>query len=166
MSSGLGTGSGVMQVKGIPELMDKLRALGAEKQVSTVLRAAVKAGAKVPRSEAAGQLAAMSSLQNPPKMHKTHKGNLAMPGYASRHIGIQTFVSKDKQAAKAIIGPTDEAYYASSFVELGVPHYGIAPRPWLAPALADNREYSVKQIGGAMRKKIEQIARKKKGVGK
>lgn len=150
-------------LQGVDELIRKLRKMGPQKQVATVLRAAVTAGMRTPREDAAMGLASMTSRQQAPKPHKTYKGNVVQPGFAASQVRIATFVSRDKQAAKAVVGPTAEAFYAVQWVELGVPAYGIPPRPWLVPALEDNKDYSVRVIAQHLRKRIEELARKRGG---
>lgn len=150
-----------MSLAGVDDLIRKLRKMGPEKQVAAALRAAVTAGMRTPRNEAEQQLRTMTSRQKVPKAHKTYRGNVVQPGFAASQIRIATFVSRDKEASKALVGPTAEAFYAVQWVELGVPAYGIPPRPWLVPALEDNKDHSIKIVAQHLRKRIEQLARKR-----
>jgi len=165
MPNGIATGgrnNQGFQIKGARELIRTLEDMGKGGKVAAVLRGAVRDGMKVTRVEAAGQLASMESRQEKPQAHKAYpprsRGLMLMPGYAARHILMEVFISKDKQAAKAVVGPIKEAFYASAFVEFGVPAYGIPARPWLVPAFEDNRRYAENEIGRSIAKRVTKLA--------
>jgi len=160
--SSLAQQSAQSKLTGTKELIEQLRLLKGPKGMASALRAAVKDGMKPVRDDAAQQLEAMTKRAKP-RPHRSYKKNWLPPGYAAEHIGIETFISKDKQAAKAIVGPDKEAFYASQFVELGVPAYGIPARPWLIPSMQANQSYSLGLVRKALQRKLALLTRKKAG---
>lgn len=156
---------GTLAIKGVPELIRKLDRMGKGKQVAKVLRSAVRSGMKATHEDAKSGLAAMQSLQDDPKLHPIWQSGRwqgkVMPGYAARHIALLTFVSRDEQAAMAVVGPWGEAFYASQWVEFGIKEYGVPARPWLEPALKDNATYAQREIARTIKKRVETLARQR-----
>ena len=171
-SSGGGKPLMGFSIKGVPELQAKLHAMGKGGKLSSVLRSAVRAGMNPVKKDAESNVT--RSPGGSAKYHRAYRGHWSFkrasgaeiwlqPGYASRHILIKTFASKDKSAAKAIVGPDKFAFYASAFLEFGVPSRGYSPQPWLKPALRANLQVSTDAAATKIEKRLIQLA-KAKGV--
>jgi hypothetical protein len=83
------------------------------------------------------------------------------PGFAQRHVKVETFVSRDKRAAKAIVGPVKDAFYASQFVEYGIPARGYSAHPWLVPAFRANKDKSAQAVIKKINQRLVQLAKQK-----
>lgn len=90
--------------------------------------------------------------------HKTYKGRLVAPGFARKSLKIKTLVSRDKQAAAALLGVAGEAYYALQFIELGTSE--IPATPWLQPAFEGTATKQQDAIAAELKAGIERAARK------
>lgn len=97
-------------VEGLPELEKKLAKLG-NKVAGKVLRSAVgKATTKTTRK--IRQSAPKGSVP-----HRTYKGRLVRPGFASRSVRKQTKIGRNRSSAYARIGVLAEAFYAVQFYD-------------------------------------------------
>lgn len=165
MSELAGRGNLQWTLHGVKDLERKLTAMGKGKKLSSVLRSAVRAGMNPVRAAAASALVA--SPASGFKYHRTYhghmsyKGNWLLPGFAKRHVKIETFISRDKQAAKAIVGPVKEAFYASQWVELGMQSKGYPANPWLRPALHSNAGRALDAVSKAIARRLVQLAKQK-----
>lgn len=150
-------GAVAAELEGVAELTAKLRELANPKEQAATLRAAVREPMKQVMARAQANIARISPGKA--DVHKTYKGRLVGAGFAARNIRMIVAMSKDKQAARALLGVRKEAFYALQFFELGTAY--IARQPWLTPAFYSSRSTSVKAIGEVMKKRIERIAKKR-----
>jgi len=138
-------------IEGLKELSKQLSELG--KSVgSKALRSAAMYAAKATLDDA------KASIPKGKKPHKTYKGRLVAPGFASRNLIRRSKLSKDKRNVRVSIGVKKEAYYALSFIELGTKH--IPKRPWLSKAFEKNKNEMVSRLKSRLKKNIEKAVRK------
>jgi len=92
--------------------------------------------------------------------HRTYKGRLVAPGFASRNVKKKTTKSKDGTFASAKVGVLSEAFYAVHFSELGtdITRHQTA-KPWLEPAFARTRHKAQAALGKQLRKKLDRARR-------
>jgi HK97 gp10 family phage protein len=112
-------------LEGVNKLMRQLGELGKLEE-GKAIRRAVREGIE-PALARAKATVPIGSV-----MHRTYKGRLVAPGFASRNLRLVTSLSRDKQMAAAILGVRNEAYYALLYVEKGTVY--MPARPWLKPA--------------------------------
>lgn len=148
-----------IRIEGTRELIRKLREY--PDKTGSVLRSATRDGMKPVQESAARRV---------PRGTKGHwytsKGIAVQylpPGYAKAHILRATFLSRDKQSATTIVGPHKYAWYASKFVEFGIPSRQYSAQPWLVPAFEANQQAAIDQVGKTIGKRIRAIARKHAG---
>lgn len=141
-----------MPLEGVAELDRKLAEMG-KAVTGKALRAAVRAGGNVVKK------AAQAKIPKGEQMHRTYKGRIVAPGFSSRNVRVVTKLDKTGEKASAAIGVRKEAFYATQFVELGVPAHGIAARPWLRPAMAETRDMQQTAIAQALKRQVERAAR-------
>lgn len=122
----------------------------------TTLRSAVRDPMRNVMKRAEANIAVLSPGKS--ELHRTYKGNWVGAGFASRSIRMN--VRLTKQGSVAVLGVLSEAFYALSFFELGVPSRGIARQPWLTTALEASKEQALREVGAAMRKRIDAIWRR------
>ena len=91
--------------------------------------------------------------------HRTYKGRLVAPGFASRNVFVKVNLSRDKQAAFARLGVAREAFYAVQFVELGTSK--LPKQPWLVPAFESTQDAQQAALGKSLGKAITRIAKKR-----
>lgn len=137
-------------LEGFAELDKQLEALGDPKETGKVLRS----GAGAALRQVAKQARATVPKGN--RAHKTYKGRLVAPGFASRSIRVVTKLSKDKQKVTALLGVRKEAFYALQFIELGTAL--ISANPWLVPLFESSQNATIRKLGEGMRKRIDKIA--------
>jgi hypothetical protein len=153
-------------VQGSAELRKTLEELGdmQSSDWKSTMRAAVRAPMMRVRRRALVNLSAISPGKTP--LHKTYLGRMVTAGFAYRNVLLKVKLYPRQGAAVANLGVAKEAFYVLSFFELGT---STIPRhPWLTPALEESTDSAVKEVGVAMRRRIEQIAKKRaaKGAGK
>lgn len=115
---------------------------------------------------ARGNIAAVSPGKTP--WHYSYlgkQGPILTAGFAARNLRIIVKLGKGRSAgsASAVLGVRQLAFYAIQFFELGTAR--IPRRPWLVPALEASKDAAVQEVGAAMKKRIEAIARKRAGAG-
>jgi HK97 gp10 family phage protein len=137
------------ELQGVARLTQQLRNLGALENGAKPVVEAAEASAPERQNDDGGAL------------RKTYKGRLVAPGFGKRSVHASVILSRDKQSAAALIGPSKEAHYLTSFVEVGTSHR--APHPWLAPALASNKSQAIAAIADSMRRSLVRIAKKQGG---
>jgi len=137
-------------LEGGKKLALQLRKLGEVAEGKIVAQAA--AFAMTPVASAARKSAPRGS-----RMHKTYKGRLVAPGFLSRSIKKKTRRWKNNQGATVIVGPTNEAFYGTSFVELGTKN--AAAEAWLVPAFESRQGQVVNRFMSRIRQKIKAAAR-------
>lgn len=131
---------------GLAELEAKIKALGPRLQ-GNILRQVAREASK-PVVERARATVPVGT-----RLHKTYKGRIVSPGFAKRSIKLETFLTRDKSAAIALVGVRREAYYALQFLELGTAR--IPRRPWLKPAFEATAGQQVQLVLSALKKRIE-----------
>lgn len=143
----------VSNVEGLRELDAKLKALADPKINSQVLRAGAVAGMRkvLARAKATVPVGTVA--------HKTYKGRIVAPGFASRSLRVKGTVSRDKTRAYALLGVRPEAFYAVQFIELGTAK--MPARPWLRPAFEASQDVAVAALRDAMVKRLEKILAKR-----
>lgn len=114
-----------LALQGVAQLVVKLRELGAMED-GKIIQGAVRAGMR-PALVSARQKIPVGTIA-----HRTYKGRLVAPGFAKRSLRIVAVLSKDKQQATALLGPSKEGYYATQFLERGT--FKMKAQPWLRPA--------------------------------
>lgn len=144
------TNSRSRHLAGVAELMRKLGDLGALDD-GKVIRNATRAAGRVV-ADRARALIPKGTIE-----HRTYKGRLVAPGFASRSIRYIASLSKDKQKATVVVGVRSEAFYAVQFVELGTSK--MERQPWLRPAFQSTTEQQQTAIADYLRKWIEKRAR-------
>lgn len=142
-------------LEGVADLTKKLQEIGNAQENLKVLRAAVGSAMRKVQKVARAQ-APIGTIE-----HKTYKGRLVAPGFASRSLRVVTSSSKEYGTATARLGVRAEAFYALQFIELGTSK--IPRTPWLVPAFEASEDTALQEIGNQMRKRIEKIAAKRGG---
>lgn len=152
------------RVVGIQELTAAFKELGdmTSHEWRSTMRASVAAPANRVAKQARANIAAISPGKA--ESHATYKGRIVAAGFASRSIKTNVRINPRRGYAMARIGVKREAYYALSFFEMGVPSRGIRRSPWLVPALKSQLPVVVNDVNVAMKRRIEQIARKRARV--
>lgn len=115
-------------LQGAAELTRKLAELGALDKKA--MRSVVRAGMQ-PALVKARQTAPVGT-----RIHKSYKGNILQPGYLKKHLKIATTI--DQGRATALLGPNKEAFYGTTFVEIGTSK--MAAFPWLRPAFYQTQD--------------------------
>lgn len=108
------------------------------------------------------QPAKQTALARIPKgvaMHRTYKGRLVAPGFASRNVAIATSLDRTKEKATARLGVVPEAFYALQFVERGT--FKDKPQPWLVPSFEAARGAVETDLTDSLRALILKAARRK-----
>jgi len=90
--------------------------------------------------------------------HKTFKGRLVAPGFAKRSIVRKG--SLKKGVATITIGVKSEAFYAVSFVDQGTKN--VKAKPWFKKTFIRNRTVIERRMVSELKKKIKQIAAKRR----
>jgi hypothetical protein len=156
------------KIHGIPELQAKLTAMGKGGKLASVLRSAVRAAVNKTKSDATARLVQSPSPAGETYRRESYRGHwsynkkrLLFPGYAKRHVIVKTYVSRDKRSATAAVGPTKEAFYASQFLEFGIPSAGYPAQPWLGPSFEANRTMMADATIKKINQRLRQLARQK-----
>lgn len=89
--------------------------------------------------------------------HKTYKGRLVAPGFASRNIRRVTRLSRDGGTASVLIGVRREAFYAVQFLERGTSK--MAAQPWLVPAYNSTYRQVTNRLAVELEKRIKKAAK-------
>lgn len=139
-------------LEGVAQLTKQLREI-AKLDDGKALRSAVRAGMR-PALKRAQQL-----IPKGENAHKTYKGRLVAPGFASRNLRVITYLSADKQKAGAVLSVRSEAFYAVQFVELGTSKR--AAQPWLRPAFESTQQQQQTAIKAALVRILRKAQRKK-----
>lgn len=114
-------------IHGFAGLDKKLKALGDQKTVIKITKSAVN------KSLTPVVKAARQNVPQGTAPHKTYKGRIVSPGFASRNIGKSVKRFQDK--ISGIVGAKNEAFYAI-FFETGTKH--MDKKPWLAKSFKMN----------------------------
>lgn len=135
---------------GADELSKKLKELGATVGGKALRSAAVSAMLPTLRE-------AKQSIPKGTRAHKTYKGRIVAPGFASRQVRRKSSLSRDKTAATVRLGVTREAFYAVQFLERGTST--MRKQPWLVPAYNKTYKEVTKRFQDGLRKRIEKVAK-------
>ena len=87
------------------------------------------------------------------RAHRTYKGTLVAPGFASR--SIKKSAKLVGGVARGVVGVKREAFYATQFVELGTDK--IDAQPWLVPAFKARRVDIEKKFTKDLKRKIDKL---------
>lgn len=138
-------------IEGLKELSKKLEKLGQIAGSKVFRQSAMLATKKVLEE-------AKRTVPQGKRFHKTHKGRIVAPGFASRNLARKSKLSKNKSTVRVLIGVKPEAYYALSFLELGTKH--IPKQPWLVKALESKQNEVISEFKKRLKAKIEKEAKK------
>lgn len=136
---------------GYKELNAALKELTFRKQLNAI-RNAARAALK-PTADKVKAIAPIGT-----ESHRTFKGRLVAPGFASRNININSYIFKDKTGAGATVGTKAEAFYLRMFQEIGTRFQPA--QPTLRPAYEITRRVMEQRFRIELRKKIIQQAKK------
>lgn len=139
-----------MSLEGVSDLMRRLDALG-KLEDGKALRRSVAAGGRVVVARA------KALIPKGVDAHRTYRGRLVAPGFASRSIRAVTTLTKDKQKAAVLVGVRNEAFYAVQFVEIGTAR--MEKQPWLRPAFQSTLDAQQQAIAESLRKSIIKAAK-------
>lgn len=139
-------------LEGVAQLTAQLTELG-KAVTGKALRSSVRAGIK-PAQKRAIELIPKGSTA-----HRTYKGRLVGPGFASRNTRVITTLSPDNQKATAILGVRKEAFYATQFVERNKGKSKLTGRPWLRPAFESTLSLQQEALAKQLKKRVEAAAR-------
>lgn len=140
------------KIIGLRELNRKLSLL-ADKPRGKALRSAALS-ATLPALRAAQNRAPVGKPpyeSGDPYPVRSYKGRLRTPGFLKRNIARKTRVSRDKNSVRVMIGPKAEAFYGTTFIELGTS--SIPKRPWLEPSF----RASIGAINGRFRARLKKL---------
>lgn len=143
------------ELKGAAELHKKLELLSdiaAAKIVRSTLRSAMLPAKKKAQAAAA-------TLSQRGKPHRTFKGRLVAPGFASRNLRIIVTRGKGGENPRALLGVRAEAYYAVAFLELGTST--ISKTPWLVPSFEAAQPEIMEKMISDLKRKIERASKGK-----
>lgn len=132
--------------------LDRKLGLLKESMRGNILRSAVRAGIKP------AKLRAVSLIPKGGVPHRTYKGRLVGPGFASRNIRVITTVSADRNKASAIMGVRREAFYATQFVETRKGKSKDKGRPWLEPAMRQTQSEQLAALSAQLKKRIDAVS--------
>ena len=141
-------------IEGFAELERALKELSVVKQRRAIRNAA--RASLLPVEKSAKQLVPKGT-----RPHKTYKGRLVGPGFASRNINRSSGMSKDGATFFATVGTKKEGFYVRQFIE-GVVDAPQKPQPWLRPAYEVNRGKVKKLFAQKLREQIIKQAKKAK----
>jgi len=121
----------------------------ADQVIRTSLRFAMTPAAKMARAKApVGTVA-----------HKTYKGRFVTPGFLSRSIRVAVTRVRDGRAS-ALLGPTKEAFYGTTFIETGWGKVGPDAAPWLEPAFNATKGEVLDRFRKKLAERIEKERKK------
>lgn len=146
-----------MRLQGADELRRALRELSNTD--TSQWKSALRAGVRTPMAKVMKTAKANMASFSPGKteLHRTYTGRLVALGFSSRNIRLITKIAKDKTSISAILGVRKEAFYAF-FFELGS---SKTPRkPWLVPAFESHKDTAIRDIGAAIKKRLDAIAKR------
>lgn len=139
------------EITGLKELSSKLEKMGAVLGGKVLRQATVLATSPVIKQMKAAM--PVGSVE-----HKTFKGRLVAPGFARR--SIKRVGKLKKGVATVTIGVKSEAFYAVSFIDRGTKT--MRARPWFKNIFIRNRAVMERRMVTILKKKIEQVAAKKR----
>lgn len=138
------------ELEGVAVLARRLKSLG-KAAAGQGLKDAARAGLKPALA------IAKTSVPKGSVPHKTYKGRLVGPGFASRSLRLIVKLKAQGTAAEAILGVRSEAYYVLQFIERGTSKYPA--HPWLGPAQRRGESAGLIQLGASLKKSIDKAAK-------
>lgn len=138
-------------LEGFKDLEKKISALQKFDR-GKVLRAGGNAAGQVVVKRARGKVPVGDEA------HKTYKGRLVSPGFASRSIKKNVVMDRARTKVDVRVGVKKEAFYAINFIELGTAH--IPKKPWLTPAFTDTEDQQLIAFGGKVKEWLLKVAAK------
>lgn len=139
-------------IQGVKELSKQLSELGKQAG-GKALRSAVSAAATVIKREA------KINIPKGRRAHKTYKGRLVAPGFASRNIISRTKTNASRTKVTARIGVRREAFYAVQFVEIGTKN--MRAKPWLERSMRAQKQQALSRFKQKLRANIAKVANDK-----
>lgn len=139
------------ELEGTAALAKQLKALGLAAG-GKILREAARAGLK-PALKRAQETVPKGSVP-----HRTYKGRLVAPGFASRNLRLIAKTTAGGAGAEAILGVRSEAFYVLQFIERGTSKYPA--HPWLAAAERATQSEGLKGLADKLKESIEKAAKK------
>lgn len=139
------------QFEGLKELNDRLHKIRAD-VAGRIARAATAAGAKVVAK--AARDAAPKDTGNL-KAAIVSRYNRRSRLTSAHTIGYRVARAKDVKAGKAGTGEKGKDAFYARFVELGT--VKMPPRPFLAPALANNTKEATQAVADRIRKRLNKM---------
>lgn len=137
-------------IVGMAELNKKLQALGPAAG-GKALRNAVGFSMTPVRAEF------KKRIPKGTRAHKTYKGRVVAPGFASRNITKSTRMSRDKKTVRGVVGVRSEAFYLVQFVELGTSK--MRAQPTLRPSFKAKKVEVVKRLQTKLKQNIDKVSR-------
>ena len=143
------------EILGIQALTKKLEELDAKTGTATlrkVGRAAVKPTVAEMKSKIpVGQVP-----------HRTYKGRLVAPGFASRSLTVKSKINRKTGTASTIIGVLAEAFYVVQFYDRGSldNETSKGSKGWFSDTFKNNRQAIVREYEKSLSKVINRIAKK------
>ena len=141
-----------MSTKGFNKLSKKLIGLG-EKAGGKVLRASATS-ATLPLWRAAQANAPENDRDY---LSTLYTGRKVSPGFLKRNVKRKSWQPR-KTFVKAMVGPTTEAFYGTSFVELGTSK--MPAQPWLVPAYNATKGTVLRRLTKALKRGIDRERKK------
>ena len=92
------------------------------------------------------------------RAHKTYKGRLVAPGFASRNVFKTAKLDKRRGSVKGSVGFKGEAFYAAQFLELGTST--MSAQPTLRPAHRAKRAEMLDRMRSKLKQNIAKAVRK------
>jgi len=137
-------------LEGFQELSKKLSELGQGLGGKTLRQSAMNATTATVKK-------IKESLPVGEHPHKTHKGRLVAPGFASRSVARKSKLSTDKKTVYVYIGVKPEAFYAVAFLELGTRY--IPANPVFTNTFEGDKDAILNRFSDQLKKKIEKVRR-------
>lgn len=142
--------SDTQHVSGLAQLSKQLDQLEDAAQGKALRSAALSASLPTFR-------AAQAMIPKGRVPHKTYKGRLVAPGFASRNVRRVSKLSRGGGSVSVRIGVRREAFYAVQFLELGTSK--MAAQPWLVPAYNATYRTVTSRFAVQLEKRIKKAAR-------
>lgn len=128
-------------LQGFQELSKQLQDLGTEVRGKALRSAAMNAALPILRAAQAN-----APVNDRDYIKALWNGRRVAPGFLKRNIVRRAKVYQGGDYVFVMIGPTEEAYYGTQFVEVGTSNPYRPPQPWLVPAFEANREKALSNM--------------------
>lgn len=141
-------------IDGVDDLKKKLKRIANTQQQAVILRSAVQAG-MTPVLREAKRTAPQGT---PGELNKSYRGTLIASPYLATNLKKTSWRGTRRAYAVARVGPRLQAFYGTSFVEIGTEH--IKENPWLERANAAMKSQKMAAARKQLAKRIEALAKK------